>query len=330
LVSTNNGHGRVRWKGADSGECLPANFPLNKSSELNILTGLLSKVIPHILMLTVENVSYRYPANAEDTLKDLNFFIAPGEIFGFLGPSGAGKSTTQKILYRLLIGYRGNIVFKDKPLDRWKRDFYEQIGVSFELPNHYLKLSGEENLKFFSSFFSNPVRDVRALLEKVGLEKDADKPVGEYSKGMKMRLNFVRALLHDPAMLFLDEPTAGLDPIHAQQIKTVIKELQAAGKTIFLTTHNMYDADQLCNRVAMLHGGHIRAIDTPENLKLKYGSKAVKITNRDKKEFIFVMDSLSQNKTFQKMLKDKEIETIHSQEATLEQAFIKITGQVLG
>lgn len=282
-------------------------------------------------MLNVENLSFRYPNNEDDTLHDLSFSIAKGEIFGFLGPSGSGKSTTQKILYKLLTGYRGQIFFDKKPLSEWGRAFYERIGVSFELPNHYVKLTALENLHFFASFYKNPVQDITLLLKKVGLESDANKLVSDYSKGMKMRLNFVRALLHDPDVLFLDEPTSGLDPINAKKIKEMILELKAQGKTIFITTHNMFDADQLCDRVALLYEGKIKALDAPANLKLQHGTKSVRVTlnSNPLQEQLFELNTLSKNIQFKNLLDQNDIATIHSQEATLEEVFIKVTGEQL-
>lgn len=282
-------------------------------------------------MLNVENLSFRYPNNEDDTLHDLSFSIAKGEIFGFLGPSGSGKSTTQKILYKLLTGYRGQIFFDNKPLSEWGRAFYERIGVSFELPNHYVKLTALENLHFFASFYKNPVQDITLLLKKVGLESDANKLVSDYSKGMKMRLNFVRALLHDPDVLFLDEPTSGLDPINAKKIKEIILELKAQGKTIFITTHNMFDADQLCDRVALLYEGKIKALDAPANLKLQHGTKSVRVTlnSNPLQEQLFELNTLSKNIQFKNLLDQNDIATIHSQEATLEEVFIKVTGEQL-
>lgn len=282
-------------------------------------------------MLTIQDLNFRYPNSNETTLKALNFSIAKGEIFGFLGPSGAGKSTTQKILYKLLPGYTGEVFFRGKPLREWNRDFYEQIGVSFELPNHYLKLTAEENLRFFSSFYKNPITDFRELLAKVDLEPDRKKLVSEFSKGMKMRLNLVRSLLHNPDMLFLDEPTSGLDPINGNRIKDIIKALKQQGKTIFISTHNMVDADQLCDRVALLHKGEIKALDTPANLKLKHGNRTVKVTTSlpDKQELIFPMENIGQNTRFLNTLLNNPIDTIHSQEATLEEVFIKLTGEQL-
>ncbi|MBA3898591.1 MAG: ABC transporter ATP-binding protein [Bacteroidetes bacterium] len=268
-------------------------------------------------MLAVKNLIYRYPSNQKDTISGLNFSISKGEVFGFLGPSGSGKSTTQKILYKLLPGFSGEATFKGRAITSWNRDFYEHIGVSFELPNHYVKLTARENLQFFSSFYAKPVNNFDELLEKVGLLEDADKLVSDYSKGMKMRLNFIRALLHNPEMLFLDEPTSGLDPINAAKIKNMIRDLKAEGKTIFITTHNMFDADQLCDRVALLDQGKMIELDTPENLKRKHGKENVKVSLKDTPDgLVFPLEGLGQNPSFLKAIAEGEITSIHSQEAT--------------
>jgi fluoroquinolone transport system ATP-binding protein len=282
-------------------------------------------------MLKVENLYFRYPGNPDYTLREVSFSISKGEIFGFLGPSGSGKSTTQKILYKLLGGYLGQILFEDIPLEKWGTGFYERIGVSFELPNHYVKLSGLENLRFFGSFYRKKAVNISGLLKKVGLEEEGNKPVSEYSKGMKMRLNFIRSLLHDPDVYFFDEPTSGLDPIYAGKIKKMIRELKESGKTIFLTTHNMFDADQLCDRVALLHRGTIKAIDTPYNLKLKYGKPGVTVTkkNASLETFNFPMEGLGRNQDFLKILNENGLASIHSQEATLEEVFVRLTGDQL-
>lgn len=282
-------------------------------------------------MLKVHGLSFRYPSNFSDTIHNLDFSIQKGEVFGFLGPSGSGKSTTQKILYKLLTGFSGEVIFKDRALKDWGRDFYEHIGVSFELPNHYIKLTALENLQFFSSFYaSKPKKSHKELLEMVGLKDEGEKLVSEFSKGMKMRLNFVRALMHNPEMLFLDEPTSGLDPINASKIKEIIKTLKAEGKTIFITTHNMFDADQLCDRVALLHQGKIIELDSPENLKKKHGLENVKVVFEGKPEAMtFPLLGLGQNMEFLKCISKENISSIHSQEASLEEVFIKVTGQGL-
>jgi fluoroquinolone transport system ATP-binding protein len=147
---------------------------------------------------------------------------------------------------------------------------------------------------------------------------------------MKMRLNFIRSLIHNPDMLFLDEPTSGLDPVNGNKIKQIIKELQAEGKTIFLSTHNMFDADQLCDRVALLHNGEIKALNTPANLKLQYGSKTVKVkTLNERSEYLFSLQDIGKNPDFLNLISSHQVATIHSQEATLEEVFIKITGEQL-
>ncbi|GMU87075.1 MAG: putative ABC transporter antibiotic-transport ATP-binding protein [Ignavibacteriales bacterium] len=282
-------------------------------------------------MLTVENLHFTYPASADETLKGNSFSISQGEVFGFLGPSGSGKSTTQKILYRLLAGYSGDITFLQKPLNKWGREFYEYIGVSFELPNHYLKLTAEENLRFIASFYTHGNPDYDKLFALVDLQDDRHKPVSDYSKGMKMRLNFIRSLLHNPDMLFLDEPTSGLDPISAGRIKQHIRQLKDEGKTIFITTHNMFDADQLCDRVALLHRGRIVTIDKPSNLKIQHGQKKVEVTTEEHpaNPYIYPLEGIGSNREFLELLRENKVRTIHSQEATLEEVFIKLTGDTL-
>ena len=218
-------------------------------------------------MLSVENLSYTYPGGTE-AVRGIDFTIEKGEIFGFLGPSGAGKSTTQKVLIRLLRGFQGQITVLDRPLTEWDDSYYEQVGVAFELPNHYQKLTARENLSLFRSLYSGETHDPIELLEMVGLKEDADTRLSQFSKGMQMRLNFVRALIHKPDLLFLDEPTTGLDPVNGQKIKEIIRDQKATGRTIFLTTHDMTVADQICDRIAFIIDGKISVIDSPRNLRL--------------------------------------------------------------
>ncbi|MGB3779638.1 MAG: ABC transporter ATP-binding protein [Tunicatimonas sp.] len=281
-------------------------------------------------MIHVDQLRYRYPGTEQETLRGISFAIAPGEIFGFLGPSGSGKSTTQKILYKLLSGYTGAVRIKDRALPQWDRDFYRTVGVGFELPNHYLKLTALENLRFFASFYARRYASLPELLALVGLENDADKRVSSFSKGMKMRLNFIRSFMHDPDILFLDEPAAGLDPVNARVVKDIILKLRAEGKTIFITTHSMFDADALCDRVALIINGEIKALDTPAALKLRYGQHRVRVQltgQNDAQEF--PLDQLGHNDAFLSLIHDNEVETIHSEEATLEDVFIQVTGQSL-
>ncbi|MEM1324344.1 MAG: ABC transporter ATP-binding protein [Bacteroidota bacterium] len=280
-------------------------------------------------MIQVQQLKYQYPKTDAYVLKGLNFKIGAGEIFGFLGPSGSGKSTTQKILFKLLNGYEGSARIEGKELSKWNKELYEKVGVGFELPNHYLKLSAIENLHFFGQFYSKML-DPMTLLERVGLAKDAHKKVDDYSKGMKMRLNFVRAFLHDPQILFLDEPTGGLDPVNAKLVKDIIRELKAQGKTIFLTTHQMIDAEQLCDRIAFIVDGEIKLTDSPEQLRIQHSKREVEVRFKGKAEkATFPLADLGQNEQFLAQIQKHDIETIHSKEASLDDIFIEVTGESL-
>ncbi|AUD62817.1 ATP-binding protein [Tenericutes bacterium MO-XQ] len=279
-------------------------------------------------MFKVENLHFKYPKNKEETIKGISFEIARGEIFGFLGPSGAGKSTTQKILIKLLDQYEGMISYNGKNIQELGDEFYENIGVSFEMPIHFSKMTAMENIEFFLKLYKKQ-NDVESLMKKVGLWEDRDKMVSEYSKGMKIRLNIVRALLNSPEMLFLDEPTNGLDPTNAMILKDMIRVFKEEGGTVFITSHIMNDIDQLCDRVAFIVDGQIKEIDSPRNLKIKYGKRLLKVEyNEDHqtKTEEFSLDNIGKNKAFLDLLQTKTIETIHSGETTLEDIFIMVTG----
>jgi fluoroquinolone transport system ATP-binding protein len=253
-----------------------------------------------------------------------------GEIFGFLGPSGAGKSTTQKVLYKILNDFTGQISINNKPLREWGNDYFERIGVGFELPNHYLKLTARENLNLFASFYPKySLQDFDTLFEIFGLAGEDNKTVEEFSKGMKMRLNFIRAIMHDPDILFLDEPTAGLDPINAQKIKRYIIKLRNDGKTVFVTTHDMATADELCDRVSFIVNGEIRLTEKPSVLKNKYGKQTVKVELLKGETAEFAVKDLGKNPNFLEFISRDEIVRINTQEATLEEVFIKVTGTEL-
>lgn len=277
---------------------------------------------------SIKELWYRYPSTREDTIKGITFDVFQGEIFGLLGPSGAGKSTTQKILTKLLEGYRGSVKYFDKDLESLDHSYYEEIGVGFEVPVHFSKLTALENMQFFADFYHRKA-DIQELMERVGLWEYRDMKVGEYSKGMKVRLNFVRAMLNNPRVLFLDEVTNGLDPKNARIIKDMIAEYRAKGGTVFLTTHLMNDVAQLCDRVAFCVDGRLVEISTPRDLKLKYGRREVKVEYRKEGTIasaIFPLDGIGFNEEFQRLLKTEDIETIHSGETSMEDIFITVTG----
>ncbi len=279
-------------------------------------------------MFAVKDLRFTYPKNKEETIKGLSFEIAKGEIFGLLGPSGAGKSTTQKLLIKLLDRYTGAIMYDGTNIAELDESFFEKIGVSFEMPIHFSKMTAMENINFFLKLYEKNA-NVEELMKRVGLWEDRDKMVGEYSKGMKIRLNFVRAMLNDPEMLFLDEPTNGLDPTNAMILKDMIREFKKDGGTVFLTSHIMSDVDQLCDRVAFVVDGQIIEVDSPRNLKLKYGKRTMKLEYKEKGKTVteeFPMDKIGLNEKFLELLKTKDVETLHSGETTLEEIFIHVTG----
>lgn len=282
-------------------------------------------------MFKVENLEFAYGKNEEDVVRGISFEIAKGEIFGFLGPSGAGKSTTQKILIKILQDYRGTISYNGQNIGELGNEFYEGIGVSFEMPIHFGKMTAMENIEFFLKLYKNNA-DIETLMKRVGLWEDRDKMVGEYSKGMKIRLNIVRAMLNNPDMLFLDEPTNGLDPKNAMILKDMIHEFRANGGTVFITSHIMSDIDQLCDRVAFIVDGKIIEMDSPRNLKIKYGKRSMTLEYKENGETVrneFPLDGIGQNSEFLNLLQTKEIETLHSGETTLEDIFIQVTGVAL-
>ena len=283
-------------------------------------------------MITVNQLSYTYAGRTAPAITDLSFAVERGEIFGVLGPSGAGKSTTQKILIGLLTGYQGQINVLGKDLAAWRSDYYEHIGVCFELPNHFLKLTARENLRYFGGLYRGQTCTPDEVLQLVGLHDARDQRVGQFSKGMKARLNLARALLHRPELLFLDEPTTGQDPVNARRVKEIIAAEQAAGTTILLTTHDMAVAEELCDRVAFIIDGRIAVIDTPRALKLQYGAPRVRVeyqAERSVQQAEFALTGLGENPDFLGLLREGGVQTIHTQEATLEDIFVHVTGRGL-
>ncbi|RZQ61470.1 ABC transporter ATP-binding protein [Amycolatopsis suaedae] len=284
-------------------------------------------------VIEVDNLTFTYPGGGEPAVRGMDFAVGEGEIFGFLGPSGAGKSTTQKILIGLLTGHGGSVSVWGREPAEWGQDYYQRVGVSFELPNHYQKLTALENLRFFASLYDGSTLDPMELLDAVGLAEDADTRVAKFSKGMQMRLVFVRALLHDPDLLFLDEPTSGLDPVNARKVRDIVLRAKARGKTIFLTTHDMATADQLCDRVAFVVDGRIVVLGSPRELKVARSLRQVRVEYRSEADTLigkdFPLDGLAGNPDFLALLRHERVETLHSKEASLDDVFVEATGRSL-
>ena len=281
-------------------------------------------------MIEVERLTFSYGKDKQ-ALHGLDFTVEDGEIFGFLGPNGSGKSTTQKILTGILKGHGGRVsLFGQDIAAAHGQEFFQMIGVLFEFPYLYANLSAVDNLNYFASFYPKEQRrDVRELLETLEFKPDfLKKPVSSYSKGMRQRVSMARALISNPRLLFLDEPTSGLDPSGAVLFRKIIEQERKKGTTVFVTTHNMMDADLLCDRVAFISNGSLVALDTPKRLKEQNSNHRV------------VIDYLYQGQRERKTIEAPELEaglpfahdeiiSVHSQEPTLEDMFIQYTGRRL-
>lgn len=201
---------------------------------------------------------------------NISFSVQAGEIFGFLGPNGAGKTTTIRILTGQLRPTSGSAWVVGCNVVEERDKLKPQIGVVFEYQNLYQRLSARDNLNFAANLYGVPLSRVDTVLEQIDLANRASDSLKKYSNGMKQRLLIGRALLHQPKVLFLDEPTRGLDPNVARGIRSLVASLAKSGVTVFLTTHYMEEADQLCDRVAILDDGNIVALDSPVVLKSEY------------------------------------------------------------
>ncbi len=281
-------------------------------------------------MIEVKNLTFSYGKDKQ-ALHGLDFTVEDGEIFGFLGPNGSGKSTTQKILTGILRGHGGKVsLFGQDISAAHGQEFFQKIGVLFEFPYLYANLSAVDNLNYFASFYPREQRrNVGELLDALEFKPDfLKKPVSSYSKGMRQRVSMARALVSNPRLLFLDEPTSGLDPSGAVLFRTIIEQERKKGTTVFVTTHNMVDADLLCDRVAFISNGNLVALDRPKRLKEKNSNHRV------------VIDYLYQGQRETKTIEAPELEagipfahdeiiSIHSKEPTLEDMFIQYTGRGL-
>lgn len=282
-------------------------------------------------MIRINKLCFSYE-KSNPFIENISFDVSKGEIFGFLGPSGAGKSTLQKILTGVLTTYKGSVMINNLEVKKHDNSFYENIGVDFEFTSLYAKFTALENLEFFGSLYKRKLISPMELLRMVGLENDANKRISDFSKGMKARLNFVKALIHQPDILFLDEPTSGLDPSNARVMKNIILEQKAKGRTIILTTHNMHDAAELCDRVAFIVEGQIKALDTPHNLIMKKGGSMIRysyLENNRELQRVAKLSEISEDLILRKLISENKLLSIHSSEPTLEDIFIEVTGRCL-
>lgn len=283
------------------------------------------------LAIAVSGLTYRYGEKV--AVDHIDFEVAAGEIIAFLGPNGAGKTTTVKLLTGQLKPREGKAVVLGHDVARDVRRVQPQIGVCFEQTNLYEKMSAAANLRLFARLFGVRGFDAEAMLAKVGLGGRGRERVETFSKGMKQRLMVARAMVSRPRILFLDEPTSGLDPASAQDIRQLILAERDRGATIFLTTHDMVEADKLSDRVAFMNQGRIVALDTPHNLKQRHGRRALKaqvaLDDGSLAEREVGLDEPGTADAVRRLFADEKVVTVHSAEATLEDIFIALTGRGL-
>ena len=278
-------------------------------------------------MISVEDLRKHYKdVRAVD---GISFEVAEGEVFGLLGHNGAGKTTTIRVLTARALPTSGRARVAGFDVASERAQVRPLINLVFEEQNLYERLSGRDNLRLFARLYG--VADARAdeLLERVGLAPAAKRKVKTYSSGMKQRLLLARSLVNSPRVLFLDEPTRGLDPTSARELRDLVRELSLQGVTVFLTTHYMEEADELCQRVAFLSQGRIVALDTPRELKLRYGERAARVLLRDRSEHTVRLDDPVAAPRLEQWVREGQIVSIHSAEGTLEDVFVALAGRPL-
>ncbi|AJE10302.1 ABC transporter ATP-binding protein [Clostridium botulinum] len=278
-------------------------------------------------IISMKNVTKYFKENR--ALKNLTFSIEEGEIFGFLGPSGAGKTTTIKLLTSQLIPTSGEIKIFGKNVYSNKREIVKNIGILSDTSGMYERLSVLDNLMLFANINDVPKENILEILDRIGMKETAKKEVKKLSKGMKQRLMIVRAVLHKPKLVFLDEPTSSLDPGTTLEIHKLLRKLNDEGTTIFLTTHNMFEADKLCDRVAFLNDGEIVDIGDPQALKLKYTNDDIKIILKDGSKEIMVKNNPEGALKIKGWMEKGQLIAIHSMEPSLEKIFLDLTGREL-
>lgn len=277
-------------------------------------------------ILSMEGVALSF--GSKQVLDGLTFHVERGETFGFLGPSGAGKTTTIKLLTSQLQKDSGNIMLFGRPIEHASEADYERIGILSDMSALYERMSIEANLQFYAAVRGRGKGDIDRLLKRMNLWEDRKTLIKECSKGMKQRAALLAALIHNPEMLFLDEPTSGLDPAARSEVHRMLQELKRMGTTIFLTTHDMAEAEGICDRVAILNAGTIVACDEPEALKLAHARDRVVITTRTK-GVLEMPKSESSAQAIYELFASGECLAIHSDEPNLEELFLELTGREL-
>ncbi|CDQ41295.1 ABC transporter ATP-binding protein [Virgibacillus salexigens] len=262
-------------------------------------------------------------------IKHVNFGIKQGEIFGLLGPSGSGKTTTVKILTGELSQTTGDVKVLGIDSERFDTsDFKSKIGILSDNSSLYERLTVYDNLKLFCKLYRASLNQIDVILREVNLQDDRSKTVSKLSKGMKQRVLLAKALIHKPKLLFLDEPTSALDPANMAHIHRGLQKLNDAGTTIFLTTHNMEEATELCDRVAFLHNGELKELDSPAALRYKYSTHAFHVETFDGDQLVIENQPEKANQ-IKDLIANGQVKAMHTDNPTLGQIFLKVTGKEL-
>lgn len=277
----------------------------------------------------------------------IGFSVRPGEVFGLLGHNGAGKTTTIRMLTGRTPPTAGTASVGGHDIVTAREQARAVLNLVFEDQNLYERLTGRDNLKLFGDLYGAPRKRIDELLERVGIAHAAGRKVKTYSTGMKQRLLLARGLINEPQVLFLDEPTRGLDPMSARNLRGIVRELSAQGTTVVLTTHDMTEADELCHRVAFLAEGEIIALDTPRELKLRlrdedpshpagpthpdqpYGRRHARVLLADRSERTVALDDPAERRELTRWIEDGLVLTVHSDEPTLADVFVALAGRSL-
>ena len=273
--------------------------------------------------LSMEAVSLSF--GPKRVLDNLAFSVRRGEVFGFLGPSGAGKTSTIKLLTRQLSRDGGRISLLGRPLERATEADYERVGILSDTSALYDRMSIADNVELYARLRGVGRRRVPMLLQRLGLAEDAKTLVKHCSKGMRQRAALAAALVHEPELLFLDEPTSGLDPAARAEVHKLLADLRARGATVFLTTHDMAEAEIVCQRVAILNDGAIAACDAPDNLKLRYARNRIVVRTRSRGTLELTKDAAGPVLT--ELAQAGELLSVHSDEPNLEEVFLELTGR---
>ncbi|WP_143414427.1 ABC transporter ATP-binding protein [Halobacillus massiliensis] len=278
-------------------------------------------------LIEVSNLQKEF--EGKKALDALSFTIKKGETFGFLGPSGSGKTTTIKILTAQLSYSLGEVSVFGQSVKQLKNPAQmKRLGVLTDNTGLYERLTIHDNLKLYCDLYGVSYSRISEVLEEVGLSGEEKKQVSKMSKGMRQRATLARTILHKPELLFLDEPTSSLDPVSTERIHRVLRKLNEEGTTIFLTTHDMHEAERMCDRVAFLNKGRIQIQGTPKELRLSYTDSSITIVLKDGREQLLGKDSESAQRIAE-AITSQQLVSIHSNEPTLGEIFARVTGKEL-